>query len=140
MMDAVNLHTYIWQGIRKDVQADKIQLYLPFFFGAGSDEPLCLTWSRDGVLSDGGRTVSELKKRVGDIQPYLHTIQAILSRCGDCRLVGGQAIVKDHFQTVISGEKQYSDYLGGLNLMLKAISLISTLDILSISDHGEVCL
>ena len=140
MMDAVNLHTYIWQGIRKDVQADKIQLYLPFFFGAESDEPLCLTWSRDGVLSDSGRTVSELKKRVGDIQPYLHTIQVILSRCGDCRLVAGQAIVKDHFQTVISGEKQYSDYLGGLNLMLKAISLISTLDSISISDHGEVCL
>lgn len=140
MIDAVKLREYIWQGIRKEVHGDKIELYLPFFFGEGIDEPLCLTWDRKGVLSDGGRTISELKKRVGDIRPYLDTIHAILARCGDCKLVGGQTIVKEHFQTVIIREEEHLAYLHGMNLMLKAITLISILDTISVSEHGEVAL
>lgn len=137
-MDAANLREYIWQGIRKEVYADTIELYLPFFFGAGVHEPLCLTWDRDGVLSDGGRTITELKNRLGDISPYLDTIRMILSDCADCRLVGGQVIVKDHFQTVTYCGNEYLDYLGGLNQMLKAITTISILDTISVSEYGEV--
>lgn len=138
MIEAMKLREYIWQGIRKEVGADEIRFYVPFFFGTEDDMPLCLTWDRDGTLSDGGRTISELKKRVGDILPYLDSIHRILARCADCRLVGGQIIVKDRFQTVISGQEQYPDYLGGMNHMLKAITLISVLDTISVSDDGEV--
>ena len=138
MIDAMKLHEYIWQGIRKEVSADKIELYLPFFFGEGIDDPLCLTWDRKGVLSDGGRTISELKKRVGDIRPYLDTIDRILAQCGDCALVGGQAIVKEHFQTVIFQEEEYLAYLHGMNLMLKAITLISIMDTVPVTEKTEV--
>lgn len=140
MMDPASLYKSIWQGIRKEVYADKIELYLPFFFGEGIDTPLCLTWDREGVLSDGGRTISELKKRVGDIRPYLDTISGILDRCGGCRLVGGQTIVKEHFQTVIAQQEEYQAYLHGMNLMLKAMTLISILDTISVTADGEVYL
>ena len=140
MIEAMKLREFIWQGIRKEVSDDRICFYVPFFFGAEDDMPLCLTWDRNGTLSDGGRTVSELKKRVGDIRPYLDAIHGILARCADCKLVGGQIIVKDRFRTVISGQEQYPDYLGGMNHMLKAITLISILDTISVSDDGEVSL
>lgn len=139
-MDAMNLREYIWQGLRKEVYADRIELYIPFHFGTAVDTPLCLTWDRNGVLSDGGRTITELKKRVGDIRPYLDTIHRILARCGACRLTGGQVIIKDHFQTVIVNEEAYPAYLHGMNLMLKAITLISILDTITVSADGEVSL
>lgn len=138
MIEATKLREYIWQDIRKEVSDSGIRFYIPFCFGTEDDMPLYLTWDRDGTLSDRGRTVSELKKRVGDISPYLDSIHRILARCADCRLVGGQIIVKDRFQTVISGQEQYPDYLGGMNQMLKAITLISVLDTISVSDDGEV--
>ena len=140
MIEAMKLREYIWQGIRKEVSNDEIRFYVPFFFGTEDDKPLCLTWDRDGTLSDDGRTIFELKKRVGDIRPYLDSIHRILARCADCRLVGGQIIVKDRFQTVISDQEQYPDYLGGMNHMLKVITLISILDTISVSDDGEVSL
>lgn len=127
-MDCQKLYAYIWQGIRKEVRADRIELFIPFFFSEGSDAPLCLTFHADGVLSDGGRTMSELKKRLGDIGPYMDMIRNILLQCGDCRLVGGQNIIKDSFQTVVFGEDRYQDYLGGMNYMLMAISRISIVD------------
>lgn len=138
MIDAMKLREYIWQGTRKEVSADKIEFYLPFFFGEGIDAPLCLIWDRKGVLSDGGRTISELKKRVGDIRPYLDTIDRILARCGECRLTGGQVIVKEHFQTVIFREKESLAYLQGMNQMLRAITLISILDTVAVTENAEV--
>ena len=138
MMDAKTLYKYIWQGIRKEVYADRIELHLPFFFGNSSDEPLCLTWDRNGVLSDGGRTIAELERRVKNIQPYMDAARAILSQCGDCKLIGGRIIVKEHFQTVISGEMQYLDYLGGMNDMLEAIACISVLDTVPMGDDRAV--
>ena len=129
-MDADRLHEYIWQGIRKEVLPDRINLHLPFCFGPGDGEPLCLTWDAKGTLSDGGRTIAELKRRIGDIRPYMNSIIEILAQCGDCRLVGGQMIVKDHFQTVICGNETYLDYLGGMHQMLKAISWICVVDTL----------
>ena len=128
MMDAKVLNEYIWQGLRKEVYADKIELYLPFFFGNTCDQPLCLTWNRDGVLSDGGRTIAELEKRLGDIRPYMADICAILSQCSDCQLVSGRMIVKKQYRTVICGDNQYSDYLAGMNQMLNAITRISVID------------
>lgn len=137
-MDAKALHEYIWQGISKEVYADGIELHLPFFFGNSSDEPLCLTWDRKGVLSDVGRTIAELERRVGSIQPYMDAICEILSQCGDCKLIGGRIIVKEHFQTVISGEKQYPDYLGGMNRMLEAIARISILGTVPMGEDRAV--
>ena len=134
-MDAQALREYVWQGLRKEVYADKIEIFIPFYFGSHSDQPLCLTWNRDGILSDGGRTVAELEKRVGSIQPYLDEIYAILSECGDCRLVSGRILVKDQFQTMISGENQYLDYLGGMNQVLRAITRISMVDMLPDKMH-----
>ncbi len=137
-MDANKLREYIWQGVRKEVYADKIELYLPFFFENCRKEPLCLTWNRDGVLSDGGRTISELEYRVGNIEPYLDMVRRILSNCGGCKLVGGRIIVKEHFQTVIAGDTQYVDYLGGMNLMLKAIAQIGLVQTGMITKDGTV--
>ena len=140
MMNAESVHKSIWQGIRKEVYADRIELHLPFFFGEGIGAPLCLTWDRQGVLSDGGRTIAELKKRVGDIRPYLDTIGRIMARCGNCRLAGGQTIIKEHFQTVCFQEEEHPAYLHGMNQMLKAITLISILYVISVADDGEVAL
>ena len=137
-MDAQALTGYIQQGIRKEVYADRIELYLPFFFGKGESEPLCLIWDRNGILSDGGRTFAELKKRVGDLTPYQDRIQNILKSLGMVTLEGGHKLVLRHFQTCISGEKTYKDYMGGLNRMLRAISLISIVDTVAVDKDGTV--
>ena len=137
-MDARALHKSIWQGIYKEVSADKIQLYIPFYFGSGNDAPLCLTWDRNGMLSDGGRTITELESRLGCVQPYMEQIHAILTKNGDCQLVSGRIIVKKQFQSVISDDHQYQDYLGGMNHMLKAISLISAIGAIPVCKTQEV--
>lgn len=137
-MDANKLQQFIWQGIRKEVLPEQIKLYIPFCFGNANDAPLCLTWDRNGVLNDGGRTMTELKQRVPDVRPYMDLIKDILSRCGDCKLVGGRMIVKEQFQTVIAGQDQYQDYLGGMQQMLRAISCISVIDTLTSCNGKEV--
>ena len=137
-MDAQALTGYIRQGIRKEVYADRIELYLPFFFGNGESEPLCLIWDRKGTLSDGGRTFAELKKRVDDPTPYQTSIQNILRSLGMVTLESGHKLVVRHFQTCYSGEKVYLDYLGGLSRMLRAISLISIVDTVTVDKDGVV--
>ena len=138
-MQAEKLREYIWQGIRKEVYPDRVELYIPFFFGNDQDEPLCLTWDKDCVLSDGGRTLSELKKRVGDIAPLRQTISNILEQ-QDVALVGGQKLVITHYNTCVCGEEAYLNYVWGLNRMLAAISQISIADIIRVSENGEVSL
>ncbi len=139
-MDAQALNGYIRQGIRKEVYTDRIELYLPFFFGNNVSEPLCLVWDKKGVLSDGGRTLTELKKRVGDLTPYINSINNILKAFGTVTLEGGQKLVVRHFQTCISGDKTYKDYLGGLNRLLRAISQISIVDTIAVDKYGTVSL
>lgn len=139
-MDAQALNGYIRQGIGKEVYTDRIELYLPFFFGEGKTEPLCLTWDKKGVLSDGGRTLAELKKRVGDLTAYAESIQNILKALGLVTLEGGQKLVVRHYQTCISEGQSYQDYLGGLNRLLRAISLISVVDTITVDDDGAVYL
>ena len=120
------LHGYIWEGIRKEVHPDRVELYLPFHFGNTPATPLCLTWFEDGTLSDGGRTIAQLKKRLGDIAPYMGSIQKILSHrgIGGCQLVGGQVLKLTYRQ----------DPLRALNMMLQIISLISVVDHITIAD------
>lgn len=137
-MDAQALTGYIQQGIRKEVYADRIELYLPFFFGKGESESLCLIWDRNGILSDGGRTFAELKKRVGDLTPYQDHIQNILKSLGMVTLEGGHKLVVRNFQTCVSVEKTYKDYMGGLNRILRAISLISIVDTVTVDKDGTV--
>lgn len=137
-MRAEKLQEYIWQGLRKEVYPDRVELYLPFFFGSDRDEPLRLTWDKNGMLTDSGRTLNQLKKRLGDISPYQETIRRILSANGAVALVGGQNLVVKAYSTCIFGEEQYLDYLGGLNHLLKVISLISVADTIQVSKYGEV--
>ena len=132
---ADKLKSYIWQDIRKEVYSDRVELYLPFCFGSGNDTPLCLTWRQDGTLSDGGRTLAELKNRLGDITTYMDTIQEILARCYWVELVGGQNLVMSHFQTCIRGEEYFYDYVGGLTWMLQVISLISIVDTITVEER-----
>lgn len=122
---ASQLRSYIWEGMEKKVYPDRVELYLPFYFGANA-APLCLTWFEDGRLSDGGRTMRELKKRLGDIAPYMDSIQKILSHRGiaDCHLVGGQILQLTYLQ----------DPLRALNMMLQVISLISAVDRITVAD------
>jgi hypothetical protein len=90
------------------------------------------------VLTDSGRTLSELKKRLGDITPYQDAIGRILGAIGNVTLVGGQNLVVKTYVTCILGEEQYLDYLRGLNQLLKAISQISVVDTIRVSKYGEV--
>lgn len=137
-MQAEKLYEYIWQGIRKEIHPDRVELYLPFFFGSDRDEPLCLTWDRNGALTDGGRTLSELKKRLGDITPYRDSICRILAASGNVTLAGGQNLVVKTSMTCILGGERYIDYLNGLNQLLRAASQISVVDTIRVSAHGEV--
>lgn len=137
-MDVDALNGYIRQEIRRVEYPDRTELYLPFAFGGKADEPLCLTWDREGVLTDGGRTLDELKKRVGDIDVVGENIQNILHSSGNVRLEGGQKLVVRNYQTVISGGKEYTDYLGGLDRLIRVISLISVSDSLKIDKDGTV--
>ena len=137
-MDAQALAGYIRQGIRKEVYTDRIELYLPFFFGNGNSEPLCLIWDKKGILSDGGRTLAELKKRVGDLSAYENRIGNILTSLGLVSLEGGHKLVVRHYQTCLSGDTYYQDYLGGLNRLLRAISLISAADRIAVDADGTV--
>ena len=139
-MDVQALAGYIRQGIRKEVYDDRIELYLPFFFGNGESEPLCLIWDEKGVLSDGGRTLKELKKRVGDLSPYRPNIQNILRVHGMVTLEGGQKLTVRHYQTCFYGEQTYLDYLGGLNRLLRVIAQISIVDTITVDEDGTVCL
>ena len=137
-MEAQALTGYIRQEIRQEVYADRIEVYLPFFFGNGESDPLCLIFNQKGVLSDRGRTLNELKKRVGDLSPYQESIQNILLAHGAVTLEGGQNLVVRDFQTCIFGEETYIDYMGGLNRLLRAISLISIVDTLTVDEDGQV--
>ncbi|MBE7065571.1 MAG: hypothetical protein E7384_07175 [Ruminococcaceae bacterium] len=137
-MNAEKLQKYILQGICKKVYPDKIELYLPFFFGNGDETLLCLTWDKDGILSDGGRTISELKKRVGDISVYTENIHNVLNSHGMVELVSGHILTVRHYFTVFSGDEAYTDYLAGISKLIEVISLISVIDTIQVSHEGEV--
>lgn len=136
-MDAQALAGYIRQGIRKEVHTDRIELYLPFIFG-GKEDALCLTWDKTGCLSDGGRTLTELKKRVKDLTPYTDSIRRILKVNDLVTLEGGQKLTVRHYQTRITGDEESLDYLGGLNRLLRVISLISIVDTVQVMEDGTV--
>lgn len=131
---AEKLKDYIWQDIRKEVYSDRVELYLPFCFGNDNDTSLCLTWRQDGTLSDGGRTLNELQKRIGDITPYMDAIGEILTRCGTIKLVGGQNLAMSDFQTCVRGEEYFTDYTRSLTRMLQVISLISIVDTVTVEE------
>ena len=139
-MDAQALTGYIWQGIRKEVTDEEIRLYLPFFFGEGAVEPLCLIWDKKGVLSDGGRTLAELKKRTGDLRVYEERIKNVLAAHGAVTLEGGHKLVVRHYQTCICGEDSYLDYMAGLNRLLRVISLLMLPQNVTVDEDGVVSL
>ena len=136
-MDAQALTGYIRQGIRYELQPEEIRLYLPFFFGDAQKE-ICLTWDSHGVLTDGGRTMAELKKRLPDADRYRDAIGKILEANGAVALEGGQKLVVRYVQTCIAGEKCYLDYMGALNRLLRVMSLISVVDTVTVMKDGTV--
>lgn len=137
-MDAQALTGYIRQGIRKEVTGDGIRLYLPFFFGEGDQTPLCLMWDKKGVLSDGGRTLAELKKRSGDLSAYEQRIKNVLGAYGAVTLESGHKLVVRHYQNCISGEESYPDYMAGVSRLLRVISLITLPDAVTVDEDGTV--
>ena len=138
-MEPQKLQEYILSGIEKRVYADKIELYVPFHFQSGDRTPLCLTWDKDGVLSDGGRTFAELKKRVGDTAPYAEQVRGVL-HFEPVELLSGHILAVRHFQTVLSAEGTYTDYRAGLSRLIAAISLIDAIGAVRIKECGEVSL
>ena len=137
-MDAQGLTDYIRQGIQKTVYPDRIELLLPFFFGEGDSPPLCLIWDKNGVLSDGGRTMKELKKRLGDLSAYRERIRNILNAMGMVTLESGHKLTVRHYQTCISPDGTYQDYMSGLSRLLRVISLISVVDAIKVDTDGTV--
>lgn len=132
---AKKLKEYIFQNIRVEAYPDKLQWYLPFDFGYASSEPLCLTWTAKGELCDNGRAIEELKKRLGDITPYMPAIEKIISRSGNMELVGGRRLVTKHFQTISHNGSLSSDYIGAFTQLLHAITLISIVDSVTIIEQ-----
>lgn len=134
-MKQEKLREYIWQDIRKEVYPDRVELYLPFFFGKESAEPLCLTWDRNGILSDGGRTMKELRNRLGDLTPYMDAIHFILDQDAPVALVGGQNLVVKHNQTYSYMGEEYINYMASLSWLLKSISRVSVVDTLTLEER-----
>ena len=75
-------------------------------------------------LSDGGRAISELEKKVKDITPYLPRIKNILYDTGMHELKGGRIITKTY--------ELYSPHIPVRNLdgFLTALTIIANLDIM----------
>lgn len=119
---ADKLQNYIWEGLSKKVYPDRIDLYLPFVFGNEPSDPLCLTFTEKGDLTDNGRTLTELRKRLGDLAPFKKDIEQILAHCGDFKLTGGQKLVLP----CRTSPGKYRSF--ALQQMLQAISLILVVD------------
>ena len=150
----------IWEGIETIQKNDRTELILPWHFGISPDEknePLKLTvrsvrpekngaevqkmrskgWSVDDgyypayEISDGGRCLLELEKRLGNIEKYLPKIRRILYDCGMLELKSGRIITRTY--------EAYSGYrhTRELNCVLTAISLVSGIElILSVSEKS----
>lgn len=137
-ISAEKLKSLLWQNIRKDFCSDRIELSLPFYFSTDSEnEPLRLIWKQDGSLSDGGRTLRELKKRLEDIQPYMSKIKELLSRYGAVVLEGEQNLVIRDFQTYKKGNETFLNYNRELVKLLQIITIISIIDAVTLEKRGE---
>lgn len=89
-------------------------------------------------MSDGGRVLDELKKRVGDLSPYRENIANILEAYGTVTLESGRILTVRNFQTCVFEGNEYKDYLGGLNRFIRVISLISVADKVKVHEYGAV--
>lgn len=138
-ISAEKLKVYLWQDIKKEVFPDRIELSLPFCFSTDKvDEPLRLIWKQDGSLSDGGRTIRELRKRLGDIHAHMDAIKELLSQSGVVVLEGGQNLVIRDFQTYIRGDETFVNYNSDLVKMLWVITIISIIDTITLEERGGV--
>lgn len=155
-----SLKKIIWERIEKREREDCIELVIPWHFGSSASEksePLVLSIASvrpknygadvqkmrakgysvdDGYypcyeVSDGGRCLEELKKRIGSIEHLAPKIKKILYDCGMLELKGGRIITKNYY--AISSFY----HTNALNSVLTAISIISNLDILLEVD-GEI--
>ena len=76
------------------------------------------------IISDGGRAMAELERRVGDVSPYCERIEKILYGVGMYSLRGGRIIEKSF---ILSSKWETKYRLYGL---LTAMTIVANLDIL----------
>lgn len=152
------LRKFIWEGIEKREKEDSVELTLPWHFGNGEHSaPLVLIlrkvrekntgadvqrmrakgYSVDDSycpcfeISDGGRCIEEMKRRLGSIDALLPRIRRVLYECGMLELRGERIIVKNYYAV----DLHY--HTNALNQMLSAISILSNFDLLLEVD-GEI--
>lgn len=143
------LRSLIWEHINMHTVSDKLTLTLPWYFDGGDGAPLEITIKHvkppkksDGPLrqkyggsvdtekhesyeiSDGGRAIAELERKVGDISPYASVIERVLYKTGMHSLRGGRIITKIY--------DLYSPWITvhELDGFITAITVISNLDIM----------
>lgn len=140
----------LYRGIRIEETQKGVALFLPWRFSADTkaqEEPLCIyiketknkeysykPWgkiTKDKAhyagyqISDGGRTLAELKKKVGNLAPYKQKIDYIVKSI-DAVLAGGREIVLEY-----AGEGyNHAHYL---QLFLGIVAHIAHLDILPLT-------
>jgi len=119
----------ISSDIRLELSGDKILLYLPWHFAKAAAEkslPLCLTVRAEGdgaVISDGGRAIAELSKKVPSLLGYRGRISDLISDVGSYELVGGRIIEYSFYSLTKYG------VLSAVSQMLKIVTAISNLDL-----------
>lgn len=153
IISAERLCEIICDGIRVEKTREGVDLLLPWHFGRTAAEqtaePLRLSLRRvrsehvnagplkqkyggsvddeayeEYELTDNGRALAELARRVGDVTPYLPTVERLLYKTGMHTLRGGRMIVR-HYDL-------YASFLHRRNIvaLLEVITLIASLDLL----------
>jgi hypothetical protein len=154
------LKKYIWENVEKRVKDDSVELVIPWHFGRApheSSDPLTLRVSPERppscgaevqkmrakgyavdngyypyyVISDGGRCLAELQKRLGETDTYIPRIKRILYDCGMLELKSGHVITGGYYAL-----DRFS-HTNALNAVLTAVSIISNFDVLLEVD-GEI--
>lgn len=152
VISAESLNRFIWEGINKVEGSDSVDLYLPWYFGGegAAAEPLKITFRRvrsehvnagpikqkysphsvDDTqydtyeISDNGRAIAELERRVGDLTPYRDVIERLIYNVGMYTLRADRIVSKTYS---LYAEWRHIYVLDG---MLKLVSMISWLDML----------
>ncbi len=150
-MDAKKLHGFIWNGIKTEDKGESLELTLPFPL-CDDGEGFTVIWRRikspdrsrkplrklraqgytvetgrdlpNYEISDGGRILAALEKRVGNLAPYERRIKDLLKRTGCFELCGGR-IIKTEYAAFSSHYHEKT-----LNELLHLAALITSLDIL----------
>lgn len=151
-LSADKLSELIMSGISYLDKGQSLEIGIPFNFAPGSseyeDKPLILTvkrvdvnyknpgkWMQKGFsvdktdydqyeISDGGRALHELERKIGDIETYIKRIERILYKMGELTLRGGRII------TYVYDESSPYSHYAALSSVMTAVTTVANLDIL----------